>query len=157
MVALHASGACGSTRTLSNTKRPAMRTQVQHVILPRMRVEESLLISDLRSGYPAGRCTPADIMARVMDRADGAEERHIGSAACRAIPRTPTHANSAIPRFPGFASACRAATSCSSSAMPMETHPDAVFPVTAEIIAGGSRPAATVGATNAPLSPLRRE
>jgi allophanate hydrolase len=54
-----------------------MRTQTQHVILPRMRVEDSLLISDLRSSYLAGRCTPADLMARVMDRADRAEERHI--------------------------------------------------------------------------------
>ena len=54
-----------------------MRTQVQHVILLHMRVEDSLLISDLRSSYLAGRFTPADIMARVMDRADGAEERHI--------------------------------------------------------------------------------
>src|ERR1700736_5301529 len=42
-----------------------------------MPVEDSLLISDLRSGYLANRFTPAEVMARLMDRADGAEQRHI--------------------------------------------------------------------------------
>src|ERR1700716_1578267 len=42
-----------------------------------MPVEDSLLISDLRSGYVAGRFTPAEIIGRLMDRADRAEQHHI--------------------------------------------------------------------------------
>jgi allophanate hydrolase len=42
-----------------------------------MPVEDSLLISGLRTGYLANRFTPAEVMARVMDRADSAEQRHI--------------------------------------------------------------------------------
>src|ERR1700704_2559278 len=42
-----------------------------------MPVEDSLLISDLRSGYLASRFTPAEIMGRLMDRADRAEQHHI--------------------------------------------------------------------------------
>jgi allophanate hydrolase len=42
-----------------------------------MPTEDSLLISDLRSGYLANRFTPAEVMARLIDRADRAEERHI--------------------------------------------------------------------------------
>jgi allophanate hydrolase len=42
-----------------------------------MPTEHRLLISDLRSGYLAGRFTPAEIMAQLIDRADGAEQRHI--------------------------------------------------------------------------------
>ena len=42
-----------------------------------MPVEDSLLISDLRSGYLAGRFTPAEIIGRLMDRADRAEQHHI--------------------------------------------------------------------------------
>src|SRR3977135_4211468 len=42
-----------------------------------MPVEDSLLISDLRSGYLASRFTPAEIMGRLMDRADLAEHHHI--------------------------------------------------------------------------------
>jgi allophanate hydrolase len=42
-----------------------------------MPVEDSLLISDLRSGYLASRFTPAEIMARLMDRADRAGQRHV--------------------------------------------------------------------------------
>jgi allophanate hydrolase len=42
-----------------------------------MPVEDSLLISDLRSGYLAGRFTPAEIMGRLMDRADRAAQHHI--------------------------------------------------------------------------------
>jgi allophanate hydrolase len=38
---------------------------------------DSLLISDLRSGYLARRFTPAEIMDRLMDRADRAEQRHV--------------------------------------------------------------------------------
>jgi allophanate hydrolase len=42
-----------------------------------MHTPDSLLISDLRSGYLANRFTPAEIMVQLMDRADLAEERHI--------------------------------------------------------------------------------
>jgi allophanate hydrolase len=42
-----------------------------------MPIDDSLLISDLRSGYRANRFTPAEIMERLMDRADCAEQRHI--------------------------------------------------------------------------------
>jgi allophanate hydrolase len=42
-----------------------------------MPTDDSLLIDDLRAGYLAGRFTPADIMARLMDRADRAEQRHV--------------------------------------------------------------------------------
>jgi allophanate hydrolase len=42
-----------------------------------MRTPDSLLISDLRSGYLANRFTPAEIMVQLMDRADLAEQRHI--------------------------------------------------------------------------------
>jgi allophanate hydrolase len=42
-----------------------------------MHTPDSLLISDLRSGYLANRFTPAEIMAHLMDRADLAEQRHI--------------------------------------------------------------------------------
>src|SRR6266571_152610 len=42
-----------------------------------MPIEDSLLISDLRSGYRTNRFTPAEIMERLMDRADRAEQRHI--------------------------------------------------------------------------------
>jgi allophanate hydrolase len=42
-----------------------------------MPVEDSLLISDLRSGYLAGRFTPGEIMGRLMDRADRAAQHHI--------------------------------------------------------------------------------
>src|SRR5713101_7718675 len=54
-----------------------MRTQAQHDILRPMPIEDSLLISDLRSGYLASRFTPAEIMERLMDRADRAEQRQI--------------------------------------------------------------------------------
>jgi allophanate hydrolase len=39
--------------------------------------EQSLLIADLRSGYRAGTFTPADIMVRLLDKADCAAQRHI--------------------------------------------------------------------------------
>jgi len=39
--------------------------------------ENSLLIADLRSGYRANRFTPAEIMLRLVERADRAEERHV--------------------------------------------------------------------------------
>jgi allophanate hydrolase len=42
-----------------------------------MPVEDSLLISGLRTGYLANRFTPAEVMARLIDRADSAEQRHI--------------------------------------------------------------------------------
>jgi allophanate hydrolase len=42
-----------------------------------MTPEESLLIADLRGGYLANRFTPADIMSQLMDRAEGADERHL--------------------------------------------------------------------------------
>src|SRR5260370_42232185 len=42
-----------------------------------MHTPDSLLISDLRSGYLANRFTPAEIMTQLMDRADLAEERRI--------------------------------------------------------------------------------
>src|SRR5258708_15642507 len=42
-----------------------------------MHTPDSLLISDLRSGYLANRFTPAEIMGQLMDRADLAEQRHI--------------------------------------------------------------------------------
>lgn len=42
-----------------------------------MPIDDSLLISDLRGGYVANRFTPAEIMVRLMDRADRAEQRHI--------------------------------------------------------------------------------
>jgi allophanate hydrolase len=42
-----------------------------------MPIEDSLLISDLRSGYLASRITPAEIMERLMDRADHAEQHNI--------------------------------------------------------------------------------
>jgi allophanate hydrolase len=42
-----------------------------------MPAEDSLLISGLRTGYLANRFTPAEVMARLMDRADSAEQRHI--------------------------------------------------------------------------------
>src|SRR5271163_645648 len=37
--------------------------------------DESLLIADLRLGYRAKQFTPADIITRLMDRADG-EDHH---------------------------------------------------------------------------------
>src|SRR5258708_19377696 len=42
-----------------------------------MHTPDSLLISDLRSGYLANRFTPAEIMGQLMDRADLADQRHI--------------------------------------------------------------------------------
>lgn len=42
-----------------------------------MPTDDSLSISDLRAGYLAQRFAPAEIVARLMDRADRAEERHI--------------------------------------------------------------------------------
>ena len=42
-----------------------------------MPTDDSLLIDDLRAGYLADRFTPADIMTRLMDRADCAEQRHV--------------------------------------------------------------------------------
>jgi allophanate hydrolase len=42
-----------------------------------MAPSDSLLISDLRSGYLAGKFTPADVLARLLDRADRAEERYV--------------------------------------------------------------------------------
>jgi allophanate hydrolase len=42
-----------------------------------MSPEESLDIAGLRSGYVANRFTPADIISQLMDRADGADERHV--------------------------------------------------------------------------------
>lgn len=42
-----------------------------------MPTEDSLLISDLRSGYLASTFTPAEIMVRLMDRAGRAEQRHV--------------------------------------------------------------------------------
>lgn len=42
-----------------------------------MALPDSLLISELRSGYLGGRFTPADILHHVMDRADRASERHV--------------------------------------------------------------------------------
>jgi allophanate hydrolase len=42
-----------------------------------MTPEESLVVADLRSGYLAHRFTPADLMNRLMDRADAAAERHV--------------------------------------------------------------------------------
>jgi allophanate hydrolase len=39
--------------------------------------DDSLLISDLRLGYRAKNFTPSDIMARLMDRADRADDRHL--------------------------------------------------------------------------------
>ncbi len=42
-----------------------------------MTLEDSLLIAELRSGYLAHLFTPADIMTRLMARADGADERHV--------------------------------------------------------------------------------
>jgi allophanate hydrolase len=42
-----------------------------------MPTEDRLLISDLRSGYIAERLNPADVIAQLLDRADGAEQRNI--------------------------------------------------------------------------------
>jgi allophanate hydrolase len=42
-----------------------------------MPTEHSLLISDLRTSYLAGRVTPAHIIMQVMERADHAAERHL--------------------------------------------------------------------------------
>jgi allophanate hydrolase len=42
-----------------------------------MPTDDSLSICDLRADYLAQRFTPAEIVARLMDRADRAEERHI--------------------------------------------------------------------------------
>src|SRR5258708_4461126 len=42
-----------------------------------MHTPDSLLVSDLRSGFLANRFTPAEIMAQLMDRADLAEQRRI--------------------------------------------------------------------------------
>jgi len=42
-----------------------------------MLTDDSLLICELRSGYLANRFTPAEVMTRLMDRADGAEQRHV--------------------------------------------------------------------------------
>ncbi|HXC09926.1 MAG TPA: allophanate hydrolase [Steroidobacteraceae bacterium] len=39
--------------------------------------DDSLLISELRSGYRAKQFTPADIMTRLMDRADGEDHRRL--------------------------------------------------------------------------------
>jgi allophanate hydrolase len=39
--------------------------------------DQSLLIADLRNGYRAGTFTPADIVLRLLDKADRAEQRHI--------------------------------------------------------------------------------
>jgi allophanate hydrolase len=42
-----------------------------------MPTEDRLLISDLRSGYLANRFTPADVIAQLLDRAAGAEQRYV--------------------------------------------------------------------------------
>jgi len=42
-----------------------------------MTTEPALLISTLRAGYLAGQFTPAQIMDRLMDQADHAEQRHL--------------------------------------------------------------------------------
>jgi allophanate hydrolase len=42
-----------------------------------MSLEESLDVAGLRGGYLAKRFTPAEMMTQLMDRADGADERHL--------------------------------------------------------------------------------
>src|SRR3984957_2898397 len=66
-----------ANRRPSNAHQARYADPCQRDILIQMAPSHRLLISDLRSGYLADRFTPAAIMAQLMDRADGAEQRHI--------------------------------------------------------------------------------
>src|SRR3984957_684128 len=66
-----------ANRRPSNAHQAQYADPCQRDILIQMAPSHRLLISDLRSGYLADRFTPAAIMAQLMDRADGAEQRHI--------------------------------------------------------------------------------
>jgi allophanate hydrolase len=57
--------------------RFASLASLQSDILPSMPTDDSLLIGDLRAGYRADRFTPTEVMVRLMDRSDRAEQRHV--------------------------------------------------------------------------------